>query len=86
MGNDVVAGKSSLLEKVFYCMGGVGGGSFCWSFISGFITMYYTNNLGMAAAAVGTMMLVARVLDGITDIIFGAMMERFPSRFGKTRH
>lgn len=78
--------KSTLLEKVFYCMGGVGGGSFCWSFISGFITMYYTNSVGMAAAAVGTMMLVARVLDGITDIIFGAIMERFPSRFGKTRH
>ncbi len=79
--------KSTLLEKVFYCAGGVGGGSLCWAFISGFMTMYYTNSVGMAAAAVGTMMLTARVLDGVTDIIFGACMERFPNkRFGKTRH
>lgn len=84
--SNALPSRSTLLEKIFYCCGGVGGGSFCWAFISGFITMYYTNSVGMAAGAVGTMMLVARVLDGITDIIFGAVMERFPSRLGKTRH
>ena len=85
--NNGIPKKSTLLEKVFYSAGGLGGGVFCWSFISGFMTMYYTNSVGMAAASVGTMMLVARFLDGFTDIIFGVMMEKFPSkRLGKTRH
>lgn len=78
--------KSTLLEKVFYCGGGLGGGALCWGFFSSFITMYYTNSVGMAAATMGTMMLVARILDAVSDIIFGAIMERFPSRLGKARH
>ena len=87
MNTETTLKRSTILEKVFFCMGGVSGGSFCWGFISGFLIMYYTNSVGMAAAAVGTMMLIARLLDGVTDVIFGVIMERFPSKkLGKTRH
>ena len=52
---------------------------------STFLTAYYTDTVGIAAAAVGTMMLLARVFDGITDIVMGAVVDRTKTRWGKAR-
>ena len=77
-------GVSTLFEKIMYSLGDIGA-NFCWSFMGGFVTLYYTDSVGIAAGFAGTMMLVARVLDGITDIITGFIMERVHSRWGKAR-
>lgn len=42
-----------------------------------FLTGYYTDTVGIAAAAAGTMMLVARVFDGTTDLVMGALVALF---------
>ena len=77
--------KSSFVEKLGYGIQALGTGGFFWTFISGFITLYYTNSVLLSAAAVGTMMLIARVLDGLSDVIMGIILERTNSRMGKCR-
>lgn len=50
-----------------------------------FLTGYYTDTVGIAAAAVGTMMLVARIFDGTTDLLMGAILDKTKSKYGKSR-
>lgn len=53
--------------------------------MSAFLLFYYTDYAGVSAAAVGTIMLVSRIFDGISDIIMGVIVDRTRSRFGKAR-
>lgn len=53
--------------------------------MSAFLLFYYTDYAGVSAAAVGTIMLISRVFDGISDIIMGVIVDRTKSRFGKAR-
>ncbi|WP_059105904.1 MFS transporter [Shouchella shacheensis] len=56
-----------------------------WTLIGTFLTFYYTDVAGISAAAVGTMMLVVRLLDGVTDIGMGTLIDRTKSKHGKAR-
>lgn len=42
-----------MAEKICYGLGGLGA-NFVWSFMSMFVLTYYTNSVGIAAAAAGT--------------------------------
>lgn len=53
--------------------------------MSAFLVFYYTDYAGVNAAAVGTIMLISRVFDGISDIIMGMIVDRTKSRYGKAR-
>ncbi len=50
-----------------------------------FLTGYYTDSVGVSAAAIGTMMLLTRILDGGTDILMGALVDKTKSKYGKAR-
>lgn len=50
-----------------------------------FLTAFYTDTVGLAAAAVGTMMLLARIFDGATDLVMGAIVDKTKSKYGKAR-
>lgn len=56
-----------------------------YSAMSIFLVFYYTDVIGVSAAAVGTIMLISRVFDGISDIVMGIIVDRTRSRFGKAR-
>ena len=71
-------------EKISYGMGDCGA-NVTVALCSTFLTAYYTDTVGIAAAAVGTMMLLARVFDGVTDIIMGAIVDKTKTRWGKAR-
>ncbi|MFR2848770.1 MAG: MFS transporter, partial [Hungatella hathewayi] len=71
-------------EKISYGMGDCGA-NVTVALCSTFLTAYYTDTVGIAAAAVGTMMLLARIFDGVTDIIMGAIVDRTKSKWGKAR-
>jgi GPH family glycoside/pentoside/hexuronide:cation symporter len=63
-------------------------GMLAWNGMGGLtamLTYFYTDKVGLAAAAVGTFMLAARIFDAITDIGMGYLVERTRSRFGKAR-
>lgn len=74
----------SLKERVSYAIGDVGC-NFVWSTVASFLTLYYTDSVGIAAAVVGTLMLVTRLLDGLTDLGFGLILDRTKTKMGKAR-
>lgn len=76
--------KVSFLEKLCYAFGDAGC-NFVWSTVGSFLTLYYTNSVGLSAAAVGTLMLLTRLLDGISDLVMGAIIDKTKSRWGKAR-
>lgn len=53
--------------------------------VGSFVTMYYTDNMMLSAAFVGTMLMAVRVLDGVTDLVMGAIIDRTHTRLGKAR-
>ena len=53
--------------------------------MSAFLLFYYTDYAGVSALAVGTIMMISRVFDGISDIVMGVIVDRTKSKFGKAR-
>ena len=74
----------NLGKKVIYGFGDLGG-NFLAIFIGAFIMIYLTNTIGLNAGIIGTLMLVARIFDGVTDVIFGSIMDHTHTKFGKAR-
>lgn len=52
---------------------------------SSFLTYYYTDSVGITAAAVGTLMLIARLFDGATDLAMGTVVDKTKTKLGKAR-
>ena len=50
-----------------------------------YLMQFYTDVFGISAAAAGTMFLIVRIIDGLTDLIMGAISDRTKSRWGKYR-
>ncbi|MBE1878292.1 glucuronide transporter [Myceligenerans pegani] len=50
-----------------------------------FLLLYYTDVAGITAAAAGTLFLVLRVFDAVTDLVVGRIVDRTSTRFGKFR-
>ena len=74
----------SFKEKLGYAMGDVAS-NFYWRVFDVFLFFFYTDVVGLAPAAVGTMMLVTRIIDAFSDPLMGAMADRTKTRFGKFR-
>lgn len=69
-----------------WCYGcGAGGGNVMSTLLATFLTAYYTDTAGIAAAAVGTMFVVCRLLDGVTDVIMGGAVDKTHTKIGKAR-
>ncbi|MDE7132806.1 MAG: glycoside-pentoside-hexuronide (GPH):cation symporter [Lachnospiraceae bacterium] len=77
-------GVTSGGEKLAYALGDLGS-NFVWTFCSSWLTLYYTDSVLMSAAMIGTIMLVLRLFDGVSDIIFGALIEKTRTKMGKAR-
>lgn len=57
----------------------------CWTFISSYLTIFYTDVVGLAPAVASALLLVARIWDGINDPMFGAIAERTRTVKGRFR-
>lgn len=53
--------------------------------IGSFLTAYYTDSVLLGAAFVGSMMLFSRILDGVSDLVMGALIDNTHTRWGKAR-
>lgn len=73
-----------LYHKFAYGSGDFGT-NFCYTFISSFILIYLTNTVGLQSGIIGTLMLISRVLDGITDVIAGTIIDKTHKKMGKAR-
>jgi GPH family glycoside/pentoside/hexuronide:cation symporter len=77
-------GKLSVTEKVGYGFGDLASNLF-WQMFSIFIAKFYTDVFLLGAAAMGTMMLVTRVLDAFFDPMIGTLADRTNTRWGHFR-
>ncbi len=76
--------RLSFKEKVGFSLGDMASNLYFQTFIL-FLPIFYTDVLGIPAAAMGTMMLVTRVWDAITDPVMGMIADRTQTRWGKFR-
>lgn len=82
--NTNVNQKLPVLTKVKYSFGEIG--SQCsWTLISSYLTVYYTDVVGLTPVVISMIMLIARIWDAINDPMFGAIAENTKSRWGRFR-
>lgn len=51
----------------------------------GYLMVYCTNALGMSATLVGTILMVSKLLDGVTDLFAGYLVDKTNTKWGKGR-
>ena len=76
--------KISLLEKFAYGMGDFWT-SIVFTILSAYLLVFYVDVMKIPAAMVGSVMLVVRLLDGVTDLGIGALVDRTKTKHGKAR-
>jgi len=79
-----ISTKLSIKEKIGYGLGDTAS-HFVWDMVGFWILIFYTDTYGISAAAAGTIMLVARIWDMISDPIMGIIADRTNTRWGKFR-
>lgn len=73
-----------VVERFSYGLGDFGC-NIIYTAMSVYLMFYYTDYAGVNIGVVGTIMLVSRIFDGVSDIIMGVLVDRTKSRFGKAR-
>lgn len=76
--------KLSLLERASYG-GGDLGYSLAYNMAGAFLLYYYINVVRLPAEAVGTIFLIARMLDAVIDPLVGIAVDKTRTRWGRTR-
>lgn len=76
--------KTSPKLAVAYSMGEVGS-QMSWYMINNYLTLFYTDVVGLTASAISMIMLIARVWDAINDPMMGSIADRTKTRWGKFR-
>lgn len=71
-------------EKIAYGLGDAASSMF-WKIFGMYALFFYTDVLGITAAAAGTMFLIARVWDSFFDLFVGIMADRTKTRWGRYR-
>ena len=71
-------------HKAGYGSGDIAG-NVVYAFLSSFVMIYLTDTAGLNAGIVGTLMMFSKLFDGVTDIFFGAMIDKTHTRMGKAR-
>ena len=70
---------SKVIERFSYGCGDFGC-NIIYTAMSAFLLFYYTDYAGVNAFAVGTIMMVSRFFDGISDVIMGVIVDRTRSK------
>lgn len=60
-------------------------GNVVYAFLSSFMMIYLTNTVGLNSGIVGTLIAASKLLDGVTDVFFGAMIDKTKTKMGKAR-
>ena len=71
-------------NKVGYGSGDIAG-NVVYAFLTSFVMIYLTDTIGLNAGIVGTLIAVSKIFDGVTDLFFGAMIDKTKTKWGKAR-
>ncbi len=81
--NNTGGAKISLREKLAYGMGDAACNIVYG--LTGILTFFYTDYVGVPIGIIGLIMLISRVFDGGSDVIMGLITDRTHSKYGKAR-
>ena len=71
-------------NKVGYGAGDIAG-NVVYALLAAFVMIYLTDTVGLNTGIVGTLIAVSKIFDRISDIFFGAMIDKTKSKMGKAR-
>ena len=71
-------------NKIGYGSGDIAG-NVVYAFLTSFVMIYLTDTVGLNPGIVGTLIAVSKLLDGVTDVFFGTMIDRTKTKMGKAR-
>lgn len=60
-------------------------GNMVYAFLSSFVMLYLTNTVGLNPGIIGTLIMVSKLFDGVSDIFFGTLIDKTKSKLGKAR-
>lgn len=66
-------------NKVGYGSGDLAG-NVVYAFLSSFVMLYLTNTVGLNPGIIGTLIMVSKLFDGISDMFFGTMIDKTKSK------
>lgn len=84
MSNERNVRKSSKMEILKYSFGGVGS-NISFALIMSYLMFFYTDIFGISALSVGSLFLLSRLIDAVTDPLMGMLSDRTRSKYGKYR-
>lgn len=76
--------RLTIKEKLGYGLGDTAS-NLVWQTAMLFLAFYYTDVYGLDPATMGTMFLLLRAMDAITDPLMGGLVDRTRTRFGQFR-
>ena len=71
-------------NKIGYGSGDIAG-NVVYAFLTFFVMIYLTDTVGLNPGIVGTLMAAAKIFDGISDVIFGSLIDKTHTKMGKAR-
>lgn len=71
-------------NKIGYGSGDIAGNT-VYAFITAFMMIYLTDTAGLNSGIVGTLMMLSKFFDGVTDVFFGALIDKTKTKMGKAR-
>ena len=84
MASDSSSQKLSLTEKIGYSLGDLAA-NFVFQMQIMYLSYFYTEVFGIAAATMGTLLLITRMWHAVIDPMMGAIADRTNTRWGKFR-
>lgn len=76
--------KVPIISKIGYGFGELG--SQCsWTLISSYLTLFYTDVVGLTPVIISAIMMIARVWDAVNDPMFGSLAENTRTKWGRFR-
>ena len=79
-----VIAKAGLSEKIGYGFGDMSSSMF-WKIFSYYLPFFYSNIFGLSLAHAGTLVLVTKLYDAVSDPVMGLVADRTNTRWGKYR-
>ncbi len=76
--------KAKLSEKIGYGFGDMSSSMF-WKIFSYYLPFFYSNVFGLSLAHAGTLILVTKLYDAISDPVMGLIADRTHTKWGKYR-
>lgn len=75
--------KIGVIEKIGFALTNLGNIPIM-TLLNTYLLIFYTDIVGISPAVVGTLFLISRLLDGVSDPLLGFFIDRFPNtKFGK---